>query len=1040
MAAAAPTATTAAPTQAKLLLSYLSQTDHQKLHGMMIALTVPAGKKLMEQGQAGNSFFIVLDGTAEVLIDGLCVRKLGKGSCCGELSMITGKPRTATVTALEDCHVLSASAKVFHMFFGERVAKKRAEWAPYLRTLPLFGNYLDAYGCELLADVIEPCEFEPGAVICKRGTPWDGRFYVVRDGSVVDDAKKKTQVKQLHGPGEHFGEIELLQHRETLLTRKAGPGGALFCAALPASEFHHLPTDALVSMGREAMAHDVHDSQVVGKKTAVFVDANAKDGGGGGGKKGAGGGGRKRQAGVAAESGKSVLATNGLEGLLAEKQRTKAGAKLATATAAAVAVAAMPDKAAPPPKSAADEERSRMALEAAVKAQPALFGRLDEAQLAALSRALLLETVKEGKHVIEQGDTVADKCYIVESGELDAIVSIGPVLPHAPGFGAAPHGKHGGKKGKKGAAAAAAAGAVAPAAAAAAAATPAIDAMAAELEAPKEEVVRSYKAGELFGELALLYHCPRTATVRATTDSKLWSLERAVFQNVVLEVNARRAIECEKFLAQVPLLGTLEAGARSRLVDALEEVRYEKGDSIIDEGENGTHFYLVMQGNVSVTKQGRGEIAKRGVGDYLGERSLQRALPTSASVSAATACRVMRMDKATFERLLGPVLSQEAAQPLLRRYESSTADEILNPLAALSAADGAAAAMKPPPHEFERGGGTVRLSDFTMAEETLGAGGFGSVRCCCHKATGKVFAMKHMHKRDVLRAARRVVQESQALSSVAPHRFIANKFASLQTTAHLVLVLEFCSNGDLFDLLERHGAIDEADAKIFASQLLLAIEHVHAHGVVHRDIKLENILVADDGTLKLTDFGFATHVDTMSHANGMSGRCWTLCGTPLYMSPEMALQKGHGKPTDFWSLGVVLFELMAGDPPFNGDDELSIYTRIIDSKVVYPKLMSEDAVALLSSLLQKDISCRAGCLAEGTKDIKVHPFCAGIDWTKPAVRRAICTAPRPTTTGAADGAAGVPDAEECLEWPSAETILTDVHPCPLEQQHLFDGF
>jgi len=110
----------------------------------------------------------------------------------------------------------------------------------------------------------------------------------------------------------------------------------------------------------------------------------------------------------------------------------------------------------------------------------------------------------------------------------------------------------------------------------------------------------------------------------------------------------------------------------------------------------------------------------------------------------------------------------------------------------------------------------------------------------------------------------------------------------------------------------------------------------------------------------------------MTHANGMSGRCWTLCGTPLYMSPEMALQKGHGKPTDFWSLGVVIFELMAGDcpprpappaceptahaviplrpnphvtpsagdPPFNGDDELSIYTRIIDSKVVYPKQMS----------------------------------------------------------------------------------------------------
>lgn len=253
-------------------------------------------------------------------------------------------------------------------------------------------------------------------------------------------------------------------------------------------------------------------------------------------------------------------------------------------------------------------------------------------------------------------------------------------------------------------------------------------------------------------------------------------------------------------LAQVPLLGPLEAGARSRLVDALEEVRYDKGDAIISEGEPGTHFYLVMQGSVSVTKQGRGEIATRGVGDYLGERSLQRALPTSASVVAATACRVMRMDKATFERLLGPVLlqvitpspshtgrsptrprdhtpptparrhvtspqTQEAAQPLLRRYESSTADEILAPLAALggSAADAAAAAMRLPEHEFDRASGTVRLSDFTVAEEELGAGGFGRVRCCCHKGSETLYAMKHMHKKGVARAARRVVQESQVV-------------------------------------------------------------------------------------------------------------------------------------------------------------------------------------------------------------------------------------------------------------------------------------
>ena len=126
-----------------LLLSYLSESDRVRLSGMMIEVAVPSGKMLMEQGASGNSFFVLLEGGAEVLRDRLCVRRLGKGSCCGELSMMTGQPCTATVLAVEDCRVLTASAKVFQLFFGQRVAAKRADWLPFLRALPIFGDHID---------------------------------------------------------------------------------------------------------------------------------------------------------------------------------------------------------------------------------------------------------------------------------------------------------------------------------------------------------------------------------------------------------------------------------------------------------------------------------------------------------------------------------------------------------------------------------------------------------------------------------------------------------------------------------------------------------------------------------------------------------------------------------------------------------------------------------------------------------------------------------------------------------------------------------
>ena len=141
------------------------------------------------------------------------------------------------------------------------------------------------------------------------------------------------------------------------------------------------------------------------------------------------------------------------------------------------------------------------------------------------------------------------------------------------------------------------------------------------------------------------------------------------------------------------------------------------------------------------------------------------------------------------------------------------------------------------------------------------------------------------------------------------------------------------------------------------------MEYLHALGIVHRDLKLENVLVAQDGALKLTDFGFAKKIKY---------RSWTLCGTPEYLAPEIILEKGHGKAVDWWAFGVLFYEMLNGHSPFEAEDHLATYQKILDGTVNYPSKMPALAVDLVGKLLQKDITRRYGNLKDGAGDIKNH--------------------------------------------------------------------
>uniref|UniRef100_A0A7N4NS41 Protein kinase cAMP-activated catalytic subunit beta n=1 Tax=Sarcophilus harrisii TaxID=9305 RepID=A0A7N4NS41_SARHA len=233
---------------------------------------------------------------------------------------------------------------------------------------------------------------------------------------------------------------------------------------------------------------------------------------------------------------------------------------------------------------------------------------------------------------------------------------------------------------------------------------------------------------------------------------------------------------------------------------------------------------------------------------------------------------------------------------------------------------------------------TAALEDFER-KKTLGTGSFGRVMLVKHKATEQYYAMKILDKQ--------------------------------KDNSNLYMVMEYVPGGEMFSHLRKIGRFSEPHARFYASQIVLTFEYLHALDLVYRDLKPENLLIDKYGYILVTDFGFAKRV---------KGRTWTLCGTPEYLAPEIILSKGYNKAVDWWALGVLIYEMTAGYPPFFADQPIQIYEKIISGKVRFPSHFSSELKDLLRNLLQVDLTKRFGNLKNGVGDIKHHRWFSAIDW------------------------------------------------------------
>lgn len=489
--------------------------------------------------------------------------------------------------------------------------------------------------------------------------------------------------------------------------------------------------------------------------------------------------------------------------------------------------------------------------------------------------------------------------------------------------------------------------------------------------------------GTAFGELAILYNCKRTATVKAVTDSKIWVLDRQVFQNIMMSSAQAQHQEYFSFLRSVTLLKDLPEEKLSKIVDCLEVDFYDKGDYIIREGEEGNTFFIIAKGKVRVTQAVEGsqepqEIKTLGVGDYFGEKALISEDVRSANIIAEeddTQCLVI--DRDTFNQMVG---TYQELQTYLREYVYQLA---------LNDHDRRNARRKSLHHSVSRDNSEVNqlrelVSRFSSTSPfryldvitTLGTGGFGRVELVKLKDEDMTFALKCIKKKHIVDTHQQehVYWEKNILQQInCP--FIIRLYRTFRDAKYVYMLLEVCLGGELWSILRDTGSFEEGTARFCIACVLEAFDYLHNRGIVYRDLKPENLLLDSEGYIKMVDFGFAKKI-------GAGKKTWTFCGTPEYVAPEIIMNRGHDFGADYWSLGILIYELLTGSPPFSGTDPIKIYNMVLKGieKVDFPHRIGRRSEDLIRRLCRINPAERLGNRKNGISDIRKHKWFQGFNW------------------------------------------------------------
>lgn len=594
--------------------------------------------------------------------------------------------------------------------------------------------------------------------------------------------------------------------------------------------------------------------------------------------------------------------------------------------------------------------------------------------------------------------------------------------------------------------------------------------------------------GASFGELALLYDCPRAATCVVSSDGDsspscdLWRVDQTSFRKILASHTIKSDGRIRDILRQVPFLSDLDSRYISRIVEALTTYTYKSSDAIIRKGDEGNVFYVIKSGTVKVHDieigQSTYDDQQLGKGGYFGERAIVTKEKRVANVTAVTDCELLCLSRDEFLKILGNlsdlVLKTEdkrklAAMPVfdksnIKDYEIGTLADLIDErpfkaghqffkegsviryedLALYIVRDGKVSVSSSigTVNQITQGGyfgddnlrssrdATVVADATAVAEENctvgiltlhavnsvlglgrrlatssaknvankldksvkmsdlkkhriLGVGTFGKVWLVSNKnntsKNKEAFALKVQRKRELLdyNQVGGVIREKNIMASV-DSPFIIKLVNVYQDDKCLYMLLRLVQGGELFSVLhnDRNDCVPERSAKFYAAGVFEGLSYFHKRHILYRDLKPENVLMDAQGYTVIVDLGFAKIV-------GDGEKTYTLCGTPLYLAPEVILSRGHDKGADHWSWAVLVYEMIVGVTPFydHGIEQIELFKKIVQGRFVFPRgMMSKDVRDLVKGLLVVRPTNRLGSFARGDLDIREHTWFDGFDF------------------------------------------------------------
>ena len=456
-------------------------------------------------------------------------------------------------------------------------------------------------------------------------------------------------------------------------------------------------------------------------------------------------------------------------------------------------------------------------------------------------------------------------------------------------------------------------------------------------------VDQTLNAGDSFGERALLTGEPRAANCTALTDVRTLAMDRATFESHIGELHEliERTAKLQS-LNGLPIFADADLSdvEFERLAELTVEKCYPKGTKLAEKGKPyALNVWIIRKGRLLIYGGRSGKIHNLENGDFFGDKLILKEENHISSHEAI--CE---------DNLTAWLLSRDDIE------------SVIGDLSRLGKSAG-----------FKRKGKKKIISSLrdVKKHKVLGQGGFGKVWLVQSLKTGEPYALKVMNKRTLLNAKQeKSIMREKDLLSLINHPFIAYNVSSFQDASFLYLVLPLIQGGELFSVVQAKGqqGLPNDDAAFYAAGIVEALGHFHHRYIAYRDLKLENVLIDADGYIKIIDLGFAKVV---------VDKTFTFCGTPEYLAPEIIMAKGHTYGVDYWSFGVLLFELLVGVSPFHDPrgTNMEMFKRIVLVDYKLPKqLQGNNAGDLVQKLLVRKVPDRLGMLSHRHYDIRDHPW------------------------------------------------------------------